>query len=145
MPAKKTPPQEPTADQRKQIFELRRAGLSYNDISSQLGIGNRNVVRDAYLAELGLGVDEEAITELRAVESDRLDRLQRSIWGKAVAGDLRAMQSVLRIMERRAKLHGLDAAKADDDATIIVEPVHETSLDRALAKNRARRANLKAV
>lgn len=144
MAAKKTQSQ-PTVEQRKQILELRRAGLSYSDIATQLGIGNRNTIRDIYLAELGLGADEELVAELRAIESDRLDRLQRSIWGKAVGGDLRAMQSILRIMERRAKLHGLDAAKTDDDTTIVIEPTHETSLDRALAKNRARRANLKAV
>jgi hypothetical protein len=47
--------------------------------------------------------------ELREIELDRLDRLQRGIWERAKDGDIRAIDAVLRIIDRRARLLGLDA------------------------------------
>ena len=46
--------------------------------------------------------------ELQALELERCDALQSAIWGLAMAGDPQSYQNVLRTMERRAKLLGLD-------------------------------------
>ena len=46
--------------------------------------------------------------ELQVQEADRLDRLQFNLWNRAVGGDVTAIQTVLKIMERRARLLGLD-------------------------------------
>jgi hypothetical protein len=43
------------------------------------------------------------------MELARLDRLQAAVWGDAIAGDIAAIHTVLKIMERRAKYAGLDA------------------------------------
>jgi hypothetical protein len=50
-----------------------------------------------------------AIEEHRELELDRLDNLQRTYWQPAVAGNLRAADFVLRVIDKRAKLLGLDA------------------------------------
>src|SRR5699024_2045667 len=64
--------------------------------------------------------------EMRTVELSRLDRLQRAVWGKAVKGDLQAVDRALKIIDRRSKLLGLDAPQqvqitandVDLDATV---------------------------
>lgn len=51
----------------------------------------------------------ENVTELRRLEGARLDRLQAAVWPKALSGDPAAVRAVVRLMERRARLLGLDA------------------------------------
>lgn len=51
----------------------------------------------------------ESADALIELEMQRLDLLQSAVWSKAVAGDTFAVASVLRIMERRARLAGIDA------------------------------------
>ena len=46
---------------------------------------------------------------LRSLEMLRLDELQNAIWQRAIDGDGRALDRILAIMARRAKLLGLDA------------------------------------
>jgi hypothetical protein len=50
-----------------------------------------------------------AVNEHRELELDRLDILQRTYWQPAVNGNLRAADFVLRVIDKRAKLLGLDA------------------------------------
>ena len=59
---------------------------------------------------------EEAhqVDQLRIVEAARLDRLFYIVYRLALRGDLPAIDRALRLMERRARLLGLDApARAD--------------------------------
>jgi hypothetical protein len=49
---------------------------------------------------------------LREAEADRLETMLKSVWGKAVAGDPVSVGLVLRIMERRDRLLGLDQPSA---------------------------------
>ena len=54
----------------------------------------------------------EPAEAVRKIELDRLDALQRSLWPAALKGDLRdlpAVDRVLAVMGRRARLLGLDA------------------------------------
>lgn len=87
-------------------LELRRAGASYTAIGEQLGLDRSNAYK---IVKRAIGrVHQEPATEIRQLEADRLDRLQLSQWQRALGGDGRALDRVLRIMERRAKLLGLD-------------------------------------
>ena len=60
-------------------------------------------------ARVALAECAELAEHLRELENQRLDELQASLWDKALAGVLPAADRILRIMERRAKLNGLDA------------------------------------
>jgi hypothetical protein len=44
----------------------------------------------------------------------RLDELQNAIWQRATDGEVRALDRVLHIMARRAKLLGLDAPQRQE-------------------------------
>ena len=80
----------------------------------------------------------EGAEHLRTLEALRLDEIQAKIWDKAIAGDYRAVDRVLRIMERRAKLLGLDApvkvAPTNPSGDDPYASLSEEELDRILAE-----------
>lgn len=97
--------------------QLRAAGATFREIGATLGIDHtwaRTLVLRALEA-----AQYEAADLMRVQEGQRLDRMQRSLWNRAlgdsqrnVPPDLRAAQLVLRIMDQRAKLFGLNAPVA---------------------------------
>jgi hypothetical protein len=60
------------------------------------------------MAEARAQIDTDA-SELKAEELSRLDGMLRGLWPDARKGSHGAVDRVLKIMERRAKLLGLDA------------------------------------
>ena len=83
------------------------AGLSYEKIGDELGISASaawNLVNRTISETRNYAVDQ-----LRQVENARLDRATTAIWNKVLEGDLKAVDSYLKIADRRAKLNGLDA------------------------------------
>jgi transposase-like protein len=144
MANKKQQPRPETVEKERQILELRRAGMSYADIAQSLGIASAAAAREAFRRAMQHSLSESGADELREIESERLDRLQRAAWPKAANGDLSAIAMVLRIMERRSKLLGLDRAAADDEVVEVQKPV-ESQVDRAARLRAERRQKLRAV
>lgn len=105
-----TQPSRYTDNRARQIeaLNLRRAGLTYREIAERVGYSSDAVACRAVQGLLKR-TSAESVEELRATENDRLDRLQIAVWADAMLGNERAVLSVLRILERRAKLNGLDA------------------------------------
>ena len=91
-------------------LQLRQAGSTYDVIARRLGYSNRSGAWHAVRAGLTATLQEPA-DALRAMELERLDRLQVAIWDKATSGNLRAVDRVLTIMKRRSALLGLDAPR----------------------------------
>lgn len=87
---------------------MRREGLPYRVIAERLGWGDESSARYA-VARLLDRTEAEQVAEMRYIEGERLDELQRTHWAAALAGDLDAGKMVLKVMERRARLFGLDA------------------------------------
>lgn len=96
------------SERRKQALQLRLAGASYDEIASRLGYSDRGSAWRSVMAALKATLQEPA-DELRKLELERLDRLLLGVWGQAAKGNQGAVDRALRIMERRAKLLGLDA------------------------------------
>jgi hypothetical protein len=99
-----------TAAQRLRILQLRRSGARYDEISREAGC-SRGSAYNVVARELKR-LAQEARAEadiLRQQELDRLDALQAAVWAKALAGDLRAVDAALKVIDRRVKLFGLDA------------------------------------
>jgi len=90
-------------------FRLRAEGWTYAEIAGQLGYQNPSSARKALLRALDSLLPIEEANEIRRLESARLDALHAKLWSSAMDGDMTAIAGVLRIMERRAKLLGLDA------------------------------------
>lgn len=91
-------------------MELRLAGFSYADISEQLGyksrVGAFKAVQRALKATL-----REPTDDVRELELGRLDVMLRSIWEKVEGGQLAAIDRAIKIVERRARMLGLDTAQ----------------------------------
>jgi hypothetical protein len=97
-------------DRQVKALELRRMGKGYVEIAATLGIGKSQAHRlvQAGLADARAQIDAEA-SELKAEELSRLDAMLAGLWPDARKGQQGAVDRVLKIMERRSKLLGLDA------------------------------------
>lgn len=98
-------------DKKAEALRLRRYGFGYAQIAKELGCAQSTAysyVMSA-LAETRNAMQEDADV-IRQMELERLDQMLPASLEKAKRGDDRAIRSVLSIMERRAKLLGLDAA-----------------------------------
>lgn len=131
MANRKFVPTDDTIAKERKVLELRRAGVTLDVIAEQVGYTNRSAAYKALKRALARTLQQPA-DELRDLEADRLDRLQAAIWAKAMNGDLRAIDRVLLIAERRARLLGLDHADGlaerrarldEQDATLILATI----------------------
>ena len=121
-------------DHEANALELRKAGATYKAIGKQIGLtaeGARKCVVRA-LAELK-SVCTERAEEVRQIEAERLDAMTLGLWDKARRGDVAAVQACLKVMERRAKLLGLETIDDADDGD---EPIrgftYETTAGEAV-------------
>ncbi len=102
-------------ERERKAMELRLAGATYAQIAQALGIsqaGAHKAVMRA-LKRLNEKLNEQA-EQVRRLELERLDRMLLALWPQAQKGNHGAVDRILRIMERRARLLGLDAPKSVD-------------------------------
>jgi hypothetical protein len=109
------------------------AGATYAAVAKEVpGYANRGVCWNAIQKFLARP-DMEGTADLRAVEAARLDRLQAAHWPAALRGDAKASVMVVRVMERRARLLGLDVTGPAAGGTQKVEadPIDDLAAARA--------------
>jgi hypothetical protein len=107
----KTSPERLTGAQRRQrVVERRCQGATLQAIGGELCISRQrvHVILTEEIAQFRAGTQAD-LADLVELESQRLDALQAGLWDKALAGDVKAARTVVKIMERRARLLGLDA------------------------------------
>lgn len=121
MAAKKKP--EERVELSAKAWELRKAGVSYGKIGRQLNISSRTVYKyiqsqiEEYQSE-----QRENVRSMVTLELSRLDDMMLGIWASARQGDLKAIDATLKIMERRAKLLGLDVSATSKQVSVSVTP-----------------------
>lgn len=95
---------------RAQAIAYRMAGMDYATIAERLDYGSPQAAsKDLFRALRSYREEEESkVEEWRQLESQRLDRLQAAAWAKALKGDLKAIETVLKVISQRSKLLGLD-------------------------------------
>lgn len=110
MPASKAQ-RAATAERRAKAVAMRLAGADYETIAQKLGYYNRGAAYNDINRALEANVAEQRRSAeiLRQEELQRLDRLQAGAWMAAASGDPKAIDVVLKIIDRRCKLLGLDA------------------------------------
>jgi len=104
----------PTTNQGPAATALRLAGASYHEIADALGFPSPAAARLAVETTLAARVGDPQTREtLRAEEAGRLERLLRSVWGKATDPNgpehLPAVKMAVSIIDRHIRLYGLDA------------------------------------
>lgn len=95
-------------EKQRQALEMRKAGKSFDIIAENLGYRDRSGAYRAIARALRKTIQQPA-EEVRTLEVERLDAMLQAMWTQAKSGNQGAIDRVLRIMERRAKLLGLDA------------------------------------
>ena len=94
-------------EKQAQVLSLRRLGATFDQIAKQLGYASASGAYNAY-RKACMNIIYEEVEETRKMECDRLDNAQTRIMPAVNNGDVSAINALLRIMERRARLLGLD-------------------------------------
>lgn len=118
--------QDEVAVRRTELLKLRRRGVRYDDDRvAELGYKSPDAARKdlSRAIKAHLEAEKAEVGVYRQQENERLDELLDAVWGRATTPspvfnkegdvisheiDMRAVDTVLRLMDRRAKLNGLD-------------------------------------
>lgn len=131
------------------MFQMKKGGLSTSEIAKRFGVTTR-AVSVAITRQLER-LNQEALLsypEVLRMELERLDTLQAAIWpltqsrratmadGTEVLlePDIKATQQVLGIMDRRAKLLGIDRINIDISTPAAAETVRSSLQGREVDK-----------
>lgn len=96
----------------QQVVLLRLEGLEFDVIADRLGYSHRSAAHKAYRRCLAR-IPETAARQARQEQELRLNVALAAIWPHVAKGAQWAIESMLSIEERRAKLLGLDASKEE--------------------------------
>lgn len=105
-------------------YQMHLAGVGWSKIADLLGYASANTALTAVTQRRKEMNARTSFEEVVHTELDRLDALQLVAWRTARLGDLKAMDTILKIMDRRAKLLGLDKKPVD---TVGGDVVHNTA------------------
>lgn len=97
------------AELQRRALELRKSGKSYEEISDEMQLTDKTAAY-RYVKAAIAAITKEPAEEVRNLELHRLDALLSAVWPEAMKADPQAVASAMRLMERRAKYQGLDAA-----------------------------------
>jgi len=109
------------AERERDALELRKTGMTYEQIAKKLEMSSTGAYKcvSRALERLEAETGEKA-NEVRKLELERLDVMLAGVWKKAQAGNVYAVDRVLRIQERRSKYLGLDA---QEESQVLAPPV----------------------
>ena len=121
-------------ERKLKALEMRKARASYAQIATALGVPKSTawkLVQSALKQTM-----QEPSDDVRKLELESLDRLQFALWQQATQGNHGAVDRVLRVMERRAKLLGLDApVRTEHSGSVDVRTLTDDEL-RAIVEGR---------
>lgn len=89
-------------------LQLRKEGYNYDEIAVRLGYSTRSGAFRAVKRALKYTLKEPA-DDLRKLEISRIEELEKTLWPSATSGGLGAIDRLVKLMERKHKLLGLEA------------------------------------
>jgi len=114
-------PDPEVIEREAQVVKLRAQGMTWEQIAEAVGYAAPAVAQRAYVrANNRILVDD--IKELRQIGQDRLDTALQAIWPDVLAGDIPAINTLIRLEERRAKLYGLDMPTKIQAEVVTYDP-----------------------
>jgi hypothetical protein len=102
--------QQAMVARRAECFKLRMQGHTFPDIAQALGYNSKQSAWADYQAALRDARDDytDDLEELRAFELARLDAIAARAWAYDGIGEIKALDVLLKVSDRRARLLGLD-------------------------------------
>lgn len=116
----------------KRAIDLRQAGMTYAEIGEALGVTEKAAYEYVQRVLALTAQNRENADEVRELELGRLDKMQSRLWNRVLAGDHNADYLILKIMDRRARMLGLDAPQRTEITGADGGPI-EVSLDARAA------------
>lgn len=111
------------AEKRRDALLARQRGLSWAAVAAEVGYASEGAAHTAAMAALR-DIPREAADELRRIELETLNELQVALRAKLEEKPSAFLvDSILRIMERRAKMLGIDAPIAIRTEVVTVDAV----------------------
>jgi len=117
-------------EKERQVLKYRKGGLTFDQIAEKMGYSHPSGAHAAFKRALERTRDDALASEGRELHRARLETALTAIWDRVLSGDLRAIAMMLRILERDAKLYGLDMP--------IKTEVEVTNYDGNLLRQRTR-------
>jgi AcrR family transcriptional regulator len=115
------------ADLSRRCYDLRLQGFTVRQVAEKLGCSPATVSR--HCRAEAEAVVKPLAAEFRQYQDEQLDAMYQAMLPKAAAGSPRHAEMAIRILERRAKLLGLDApVQVQQDVTV------QNETDRKLAE-----------
>jgi hypothetical protein len=95
---------------RHQALQMRIAGVSPTLIAERLGYSSPQAASTDVTRALQKAAKQEqmAAEHLLHLELDRLDRMMAAVWPKVLKGEVNAVETCLKIINKRSSLLGLD-------------------------------------
>lgn len=138
------------AERRSIVLQLKESGATYEQIATLMhqrypgkiakGYDKARVFLDIKACLTQLRQEMTLVTDnVRTLELARLERLMMPYYAKALSGDHKSLESVLKIQARAAAYQGLDKAPKREDVVTtdtlmaFLEAVNRTWNDAALA------------
>lgn len=127
------------AERRLKGVTLRKMGYTVQEIADQLGSSKPTISRDLNrMLDEYSDMTEEQVAEMRALWNFRLESLLKNLWVKAQAGNLGAVDRVLKVAERVAKLNSLDkpskVAPTTPDGNLPWRPADDMTMEEVDAR-----------
>lgn len=127
-----------TQEMIRQVLDARKAGMSFAEIARAVDppYSDASGAFRAYQRGMKQMIREPA-EDVKNLELARLDTMLKALWPAVLQGKWLAIDRALAIMDRRARMLGLDAPLRQ-----IVEVVTEEAIDRAIEELEARAQEL---
>lgn len=125
------------AERRERVYAMRLTGKSLSYIAQAEGVSKTTVFND--IEAVIKAKTEVPAQQVREMELDRLDLLLDKLMPRVEQGDVQAIQTALKVMDRRAKFLGLDAPTKQDLTVHQADPM-DTALGGLMREARAKQA-----
>lgn len=106
-----------------------KKGLSYRRIAEKYGVSHQQVANAirAYLKDLRI-IGLQSVIEYRQVQIERIQTAYNALWPNILRGKVDAINTMIRLMEREAKLLGLDAPTKVDITARVRQAAEEEGI-----------------
>ena len=95
-------------EKERQVVQYRQGGATFDAIAKKLGYADESGARLAFKRAMERMRDDALNNEMRELHRQRLEVALTAIWPDVVKGDLEAIKVMLKILERDAKMFGID-------------------------------------
>ena len=100
-----------TSERRNEVMKQALTGKSIREIAGLVGVTRRTVAKDIRLRLKEAAENNPATLQFRELQRQRINVLLSTWWDKAMTST-EALDRVIRLMEREARLLGLDTAQS---------------------------------